>query len=515
MALDVPPHRLPLNAWSSARNVRFTDGKALRIGGHAAVFDPPPLAFKWGLHVPTEANLFWMLATLAKVQVHDGSTYTDITRLSGDYNASDAHLWNGGVLGGIPVINNGIDVPQAWNPPTAATKLVDLPNWPAGFTARVVRPFKSFLVALNVHDGTDRFRHRVRWSHSADPGTLPDSWSLSDPTKDSGEVDLTDIGAGELLYMDPLGDQNMLYKTGSTWAMRFVGGTAIFAFEKVFETIGLLTAHCVRTVPRTRNHFMVTAEDIVVHNGVEAQSVVDRRVRRAVFGAMDVDNFDRSFVVQNVRQDELWFCFPTSGQTQPDRALIWNYSDGTITERDLPGASHIAVGAVFESADDTWDPDSQAWDADTTVWDAAAFRRQQFDMLMMDPGATKLHLVESGQDFNGMAMAAHVERTGLAVTGVDRGGTPTVDFSTRKLVRRIWPKIEGGPVEVRVGAQEAEGGPVEYSVAQTFTPGVDRYIDPVTPVNGRFIAVRFESSNAGVPWELSGYDLEVEQLGAF
>ena len=95
--------------------------------------------------------------------------------------------------------------------------------------------------------------------------------------------------------------------------------------------------------------------------------------------------------------------------------------------------------------------------------------------------------------------------------GQDRQGNPKADFSQRLLAKRIWIKATGDPFDVKLGSQEIEGGTLTYAAAQTFTPGTDRYLD--FTVNGRLLAVRFESAG-DVDWELGGYDLELEVLGA-
>jgi len=511
---DVPAHTLPPEAWSSSLNIRFLDGKAQRILGHTEVFDPPTLAYKWMTPAPTPSTYFWLMATLTKVHVWNGSVFTDITRVSGDYSATDDALWNGGLLGGVPIINNGVDDPQSWLPKTTPTKLVDLPNWPPSTTAMVMRPFGNFMVAMDVTKSGTRLEHMVKWSHPADPGAVPPSWDETDPTKDAGENDLTDVQAGGILEAWPLGSVLVIYKAGSVWTMQHRGGLFIFDFKRVFGTIGILATHCAKEIPRKKQHFVATGDDIVIHNGVEAESVIDRRMRKYLSNLIDTDNFERSYVVANIAKNEMWFCFPTTGNSVPDRALIWNYVDGGLTERDLPDASFISLGIVSETASKLWDAQAQSWDTFVGTWDESKFTQQAFDLLMAEPSATKLQLLDRNDDFNGAIIPAHLERTGLAIVGQDRQGNPRVDFTQRKMVRRVWIKAEGGPFTVRVGSQEIEEGPVTWSTGQTFTPGVDRYIDPATPVSGLLIAIRFES-NSGVQWSVVGYDLELEILGGF
>jgi hypothetical protein len=98
----------------------------------------------------------------------------------------------------------------------------------------------------------------------------------------------------------------------------------------------------------------------------------------------------------------------------------------------------------------------------------------------------------------------------LALVGSDREGNPKVDFEKRKLLRRLWPKVTGDAISVRVGSQDVLGGAVTWEDAQTFTPGTDEYLDFTT--NGKLLAVHFTSAADG-NWELHGYDVDIEVLG--
>lgn len=511
---DIPSHELPPEAWSDGRNVRFTDEKAVKMDGYSLVFDPPSVAPYWLLSVRSAVERIWLYAGLAKVYAFSSIGHTDITRTSGgDYSATEAGLWNGGVLGGIPILNNGVDDPQYWataNP--ATTKLADLSNWPASTACAVIRPFKNFLVALDVTKSGVRFPHMVKWSHPAVPGAVPVSWDETDATRDAGENQLTDTESGFIFDGQVLRDIFVIYKEQSTWGMQFIGPPNIFRFFKILEQSGILTKNCVGVLGDGARHFIPTGDDIIVHDGQRAESVIERSFRKTINTLLDVDTFGRSFVVRNSVDNELWFCFPESGQTWPNLAFVWNYRDGSQSIRDIASASHIAAGEIVESDTQTWDSDSQVWDADPQVWDFLKHRAQQARLIQADPVASKLYFLDDTNQANGSNITSYIERTGLAIIGRDRRGNAQVDFERRKLVTRLRPKARGGAFQVRVGSQEDIDGTVTWQSPVTFTPGTDQYVD--VSVSGRLIAVRFESL-ADVAWQLDGYDIEVELLGRY
>ncbi|MFQ5741997.1 MAG: hypothetical protein ACE5HV_00230 [Acidobacteriota bacterium] len=508
---DVPAHLLPPELWSDAQNVRFQDNKALKFTGHSLVFDPPSVAPNWAKGVATATDYFILYTGLASIFTVVGATHSDITRISGPYTGTIADDWNGDILGGIPVITNGVDLPQAWNPVAAATKLVDLVNWPAADRMRYIRSFKSFLVALYVTKGGTVSPHMVKWSHPADPGALPSSWDQTDATKDAGEKELDDTQAGVIQDAERLRDILVIYKDNATWGMQHVGGRFIFRFFHIFTETGILAHRCVAPLRNNEQHFVATGDDLIVHNGQSAQSVIDKKWKRFLANNLDTTNFGRSFVVKNPLAEEMWFCFPETGSVLPTLALVWNRRDNTIGVRQLQSFDFIASAVVdVPGTDQSWDADTASWDSDTTQWGSREFNPQSIGLLACDATNTKLFKLDDTNQFNGAAMTAFLEREGLALIGVDRQGNPKSDVSRRKLLTRIWIKGEGDPFEVRAGSQEELGGAITFQAAKTFTPGVDRYLDFV--VNGPLLAVRFQSST-NVAWQLHGYDLDIQVLG--
>ncbi len=509
---DLPSRLLPPEIWSNGKNVRFQDKKLLRMLGHTEVFATPSVAPHWALGVPDGSNYFWLYAGLAKVFTVQGGTHSGLTRASGDYTGAASNKWNGGILNGIPVITNGVDDPQSWSPIATGTPLVDLPNWPASTTCKVIKPFKNFLIALNITKSGTNFPHRIKWSHSADPGSIPNSWDETDATKDAGERELSDIEAGVLVDAVLLGDRLAIYKERSTWFLQHIGGRFIFRTKQEFNTTGILAQGCASALANGKQHFVATGDDLIVHNGVQIESVIAEKWKKFLNTNMDIDNFAASFTVINPSQDEAWFCFPESGATFPTLALVVNILTGHVGVRELSNAAYIAAGIVQETTDESWDADTEAWADDTTTWGDRLFNPQLLGLLQCDPTNTKFYHMDKTNQFDGSNFESFAERDGLTVIGVDREGNPISELNSNKLVTRLWIEATGDPFEARVGAQKKVGGPLTWLQAQTFTPGVDQYLDFL--ISGNLLAVRFQSST-NTNFEIERYALDVEKLGEF
>ena len=506
------PHELPMNAWTSATNMRFRAGFAEKSPGNSSLWGGATVAPYWLLNAVDAVSNLWLYAGLAKVYATDGSTHSDITRVSGgDYAATADLNWTGCVFNGIPIINNGVDVPQSWALPISlATPLVALANWPSTVRAKALRAYKNYLVALDITKSSTRYPQLVKWSHPADPGVVPSSWDETDPTLDAGEFPLTS-SPGAVVDCLSLRDTNIIYKDDSVHGMQFTGGPFVFRFYSIIGEMGILSRRCAVEFVDGR-HAVFGNGDLFTHDGQNPTYLAPKRIKQHLFGEIDSTFYARSFTAHNAPRREVWFCYPESGMAVPSKALVWSYDDNTFGFRDL-NAAHIASGLVNPLvASNAWSADSQAWDDDTTTWDGSSFEPTRRRLVEAAPTSLKLLFCDDTQQFDGVNMTSQLERTGLAVPA--RADKPP-DMSGRKLIRSIWPRISGTPggvVSVYVGSQEKIDGPVTYAAAKGYTIGSTEHLD--FRVGGRLFAVKFESMD-DIAWQLHGYELDVTRLGRF
>jgi len=512
LVVDQPYDRLPLNAWTAARNIRFRDGAAEKMLGHSESYASPSIAPYWLLPVNTGATQFWLYGGLLKVGATDGSNHADITRVSGGDYATDLDIgWTGTVMNGIPVISNGVDAPQMWNTPALATALAALSNWPASTTCRSMRSLKRYLVAMDVTKSGTRYPFMVKWSSQAPAGGLPASWDETDPTVEAAEYELP-AGGGFVVDAHPLRDSLIIYKEYETWLMQFVGGIDVFRFARIFSSFGAFTRRCAVEF-FSGKQLVFTGDDVVLHDSQQSRSILDSRARALIRGAVDATYYRRSFVALNAADREVWVCYPEPGNTLPNRALVWNWTTDTIGLRDLPNTPHIESGIVDPiEATETWAGAVGDWDSDAASWGDRSFSPGQRAMLMADPMNTKLQLLNSTNLFDGANMLCSLERSNLGFPlKVDR----PPDFTTIKQLRGIWPRISGdtgGIVNVSVGSQQVPHGPIDWKPARPYTIGTTDFIDFIS--TGRLHAVKFESSG-DARWKLHDYDVDVKAVGRY
>jgi len=498
---DIPSYEIPDNAFSSGQNIRFFNGKVIKLKGWQQVFGSNPVAPYWAMTFNNQTSLYCLLAGAAKIYSTDMSgSYTNITRQTAaadvDYSATLDRNWNGGILGGeVAILNNGVDAPQSWS---GSGKCVDL-QYDAGntwddmsYTASSVRPFKSFLFALDVTKAAIRYPNLVKWSSSASAGAVPATWDETDATQDSGEAYLSD-DVGFLVDSLPLRDTLIIYGEGQATGCQYIGGRFIWRFFQLFDD-GVLSRRCVQSVKD--RHLVLSLNDLILHDGQSPQSILDHRRKSWLFNLIDQDNYERSFITPNHRENEMLICFPQTGSTVADMALVWNYKDNAFSQREIPDSNHIAYGIVDPGDALDWNSQTATWDLSSSPWDTRTYNPTVFYPLSC---GTNFYQLDATEQQNAVNMTAYVERLGM-------------DFGTEqtKHIKRVIPKMSGtGSVTFSLAAQTYPGDAVTYK-NYTFTPGTDWKID--TRISGKLIGYKV-SSSSNITWDLSSVEFEYELIG--
>ena len=509
--MDVDPGQLPADeqnfGWSGAQNFRFKDDGCLNMSGYSSLITPSVAPY-FQQRISNGSNSYYLYAGLNKVYVQYGGTQYNITRQTTgtdvNYTASEFYQWNCAILNGLAVLNNGYDTPQQWGTISTGTKLTALTAWPTSYKANVIRSYKAYLIALDITNATPtRDSSKIKWSNAALPGALPTSWDYSDPTNDAGEISLSD-SEGFLVDCLPLNDYNIVYKSTSTYVMSYVGGNTIFSFRKIFPNIGMMAKNCAAAFEG--QHFVVTNNDVIVHNGQTYTSVADSRVRQGIFSKMSSAAADRTFVAPNYKHSEMWVCYATEGSMYPNKAAIYNYKTNTWTTRSLPVTPHISCGFLDISTANTWASQSAVlWQDAQGVFDNSLYNKKDFSLTMCVPDDTAIYSIDvmGVTTDNGIPSYAYLERTNLFQ-----------DKASVKMVKRVWPQIRkvagtNESIDIWVGSEMAPGT-LTWNGPYAFNINVDDKIDCF--VTGKNISVRF-SSHTDVIWQMLAFDLDVDIKG--
>jgi hypothetical protein len=496
---DQANYNLPEGFFSSGQNVRWRDDTIEKIAGTDAIFGSLSSTAIWASAISDGITPYWIYGNESILYATDGATHAQVSTAS--YNAAINLGYTGGVFHGFQILNDANVVPQRWAP-GLANKVRDLENWPAMTFAKVIRPFGNFLVAMRItQDGVYNPR-LLRWSDAAAFGALPSSWDYTDPTNLAG---ITELGHTEDEIVDggALRDSFVVYKNGSTFLMTPIGGLDVFSFREAFTESGLLSENCF--VSFGERHFVVSDHDIVVHDGSSIQSVADKRVRRQIFNSIDTGKFQRSFVVKNRRERQIWVCIPESGNDYPNIAWVWSISDNTWHLQELGGLMAYGAEGVVVGAELTFDGLSGTFDDQDQTFDEQSFTPFARRLVLWRGNAQKaLQTGSTGGTFDGSPILASITRANM---GLSR------DVNRKKTVKRVFPKVFGpalATVNIYVGSANAIDSPVFYQGPFPYTIGSSYKID--CRISGRFFHMRMEHNDAS-GFRLSGFDVEFDDNG--
>jgi hypothetical protein len=497
---DVAEVEVPETAWTGGKNVRFYNGATQKCGGYEATLTGGVLQsdIEYMVPIDTGSAYYWACCGDDSIEVTNGATTYTITPAAG-VNANPDIGWNGGILNGLLVLNNGVDNPIWWDGDTL-NAMTDLTNWPASTQAKVIRPFKNYLIALNITETSTNYENMVRTSHYADPGASPTSWDYTDATKDCVRTVLADTPGG-VIDCKQLRDFNVIYKERSTYIMEYIGGQFVFSFRLLFNDTGIMTTNC--AVELKGRHIVMTKDDVIAHDGNSYESIVDGTVREWLFNQINPKKTAECFLALDEGRDEVWICYPSGSADYANRALIWNANTGTFGVRELPNAPFISYGIGDFSDVSTWATIPGTWGSVERTWAGSGFKSTS--LVMAVDAATTIYTLDATNTENGTDMEAYIERLSLPLFGDD----------TTKLVRHIRPKITaptGAQIVFRVGAQMNEDDPITWADPVTYTVGTTDKVD--TLVKGRYISFRI-SSDTDISWSLESMNIEADVKGTY
>lgn len=495
---DQTPEELDPGAFSRVSNVRFKEGAAERCGGIATVFAAPS-ATPYALHQhSTPAARFWVEMGLATAYADDGTTRINLTPGSPPTGAIDDR-WSVGSFANFVAACNGKDKPWTWDGNTA-NDFIPMASWPATWLADVVRPFRQFLVALGVSKSGTKQPHTIAWSNAAAPGALPSTWTPA-ASNEAGEVDL--VSPGVMVDFLPLGDIGIIYKDSSMWAMTWVGGNEVFQFRQLPGNVGAMWRGCVVDTPV--GHVVLTNGDVVVHQGQGTRSILTGRMRKWLFRSIDPTYYKRSFLVVNAKFNEVWICFPSSGQQTCNRALLWNWADNTFGVRELSGVTCGAMGQIPSALVTV---PTYLTVTGTYATNASSYEGTEYlanDLRTMLGNASAFGLADTGSTDYGANFTAVLERRGLHFGTRDRVKTASGLFP-------VFDGPTGTVVMVEIGGAMVPDRLPSYAAPVPFTFGTNQKIDAFA--TGRYLAWRLTSTGPEA-WRIRSAAFEARVGGRF
>jgi hypothetical protein len=488
--------------------------------------------------------------------------FNGLSGVSGDLipeTYTGTFYWEFTPFGATTVASNENNTPQIRTAAFAGDDrtgfFYDLPGWgvenlandagadPLNWRCKVVRAYDQFLIAINmtqeeaspdgIHAGGS-YPQRVRWSSTAIPGQAPTSWNGATLETNAGWNDLSGV-TGTLIDGAVYRDSFLLFTESEVIEMRFVGGSSIFTFKKIFDDGGLLARNC--AIEFKGKQFCIGPNDVYVHDTSTKTSVATDKVKARLFDEIGRTNTENIRLMHNEINEEIWILYSEidieDGNVFPlTRVAVYSYRHENWTFFTLEGASGIDIGVrppldveVYTAWDDA-SVENILWDQALTPWSGRSSGFGNLSIIyssygdLEDPDNTgAFYLCDHLQETE---VGSHVERY-LEKIGIDVSQVAQGEIDRWCYVDRMFPVIsafEGSSVRVLVTGSEFQHQlPVFYNELGVLDPGVEEYI--FVPGNDykvdirqtwSFLALRIEFTFP-TAYEVHVWDYEVKSRG--
>lgn len=295
------------------------------------------------------------LATLG-----EGATDVDLTGTDDDY----IDAVNGKDLSSTRVfMTNGVDTPRTWNGTDEA--FIDwAPTFTGFVTCKTLEVFNDHLILGNLTTSSDDNK-TVAWS-------------------DTGDFDQFDSGnAGTNLLADSIGsikrvlvlaDRCIIYNDDSIHVAIYVGGDAIFQFDRIVHGTRLLSPMTVVNLGPW--HVFCSQENIWLFDGTRNLRAIGDRIRPSYKADLDLSLAVRCHAFNDVTKKRLFFAFPSSYQTTVVYTLEYDLFNPNknrwdrLQFADEPTAFGFLVRDSFES----WDDSTGTWEESTGAWNEESLK---------------------------------------------------------------------------------------------------------------------------------------------
>lgn len=441
-----------------------------------------------------------------------------------DYDAFDDYPWYHAVISNCAVATTHYETPQVKE--FESEYFTDLPGWgeqtvvdgdgnPSvrkfNWKCERVRAFNNRLFALNMRESnasgvTTHYPLRLRWSNFANENKAPTLWddyaydrlTTSDLSANivgqtealengyAGYIDLADSN-GSLIDVLPLKDYLFVYTEFETYIGSPTNNTyQPLMFKKLFNDSGILAPECVVEVEG--GHFVVTQNDVILHNGASKKSIASNRVKNLLINEVCLVNPLATRVHLHQDKKEVWVLYVGPGEPKESfactKAAVWNYEFDTWSFRTIPYAQCIGLvdPPVLERGPVWTDFQTITWDdpaIDKLVWrkDATNFRQRitivgSFlrGFYQVDVGALDYFYDRANDRVIERPLEMRLERTGIDFDNV------TNEWN-QKHINRFRPQTTGsGTYIFEAGGSQFSNEYGHNHTTKSYTIGVDRHV---------------------------------------
>lgn len=500
---DVKSYDLPPNVFSDTLNVEFDNYVMKPILKPVAVFDPlpetrEPVAFIQGF---VAGDIFVYLAACEdSLWLWYMGDWSNIT--PAEFNPSLE--WNLFSFNGYLIAHSPNNYPFYLDIYDFQKPLEKIPSWPEAYFCKYLFGYSGFLIGLGLTSSDGHFdKQIVFWSNVAELGQLPSDFDFTNPESRAGFAPLE--GAESFICAKELQNFYVIYREKSIYNIRFVGGNSVFAFERKVKNTSLLNRLSV--VEFNNLHFFIGKDNFYVYDGFTTQPIGGGRVTNTFFKTA---NLALTQVQLDADLERIFIYYGLKGDTKCTYAYVMPYTLGLFFKREVNGGNAFSAGYIPTSYN------AIAWEDLTVTWDEW---EDTWEIIYQDDRNSKILWMSGNQPYylpnSGEYLSAYARRTDLALAEKDQAGVITVHRSLRKLVKKIWPELNQGSLNIAFGTKAFQDESYAWNPAKPFDPKESLFQN--WTINSKFISLEFNNLTDTVPsyFELTGFKLEVVAKGKY
>ena len=400
---------------------------------------------------------------------------SDITTSEG----SNIRLWSQDNWGEDLVFNAFDGTPYYWDRTLGTTaRAVSLADWPAGATSAPTVTRRLMLSGADRHlvcFGTNPIGETaqdllmVRWSDQENPF---DWYPTATNTAGSQRI----ATGSEIVCAQKTRQEILIWTDSSLYAMRFTGPPYTFTISMLANNVSIIGPNAAVTVGD--NAFWMDRENFYVYTG--RVQTVPCTLLRYVFDDINLSQNHKCFAASNKMFDEVFWFYPSSGSTEIDRYVKFNFTENT------------------------WDLGTMA----RTAWVDYGIHDNP-RACGEDSSTNYVYLQESGQNADGSAMTSFIESADF---DLDPDGDHFMFIS------RLIPDVS---IKDTTGGSD---GTVNYVLKTRNFPGDSLSTSSTNAVTSttqqaylrarsRQAVVRIESSTTDFAWTLGDMRLDIRPDG--
>lgn len=514
LASDQSEHTRTPRQLSQATNVRIQDGVLSSI--------PAMVETHTFIKTPIWAMPFYMSDDSGGHIIF----FADFTIEYVDSTGAITNLTPNGVTGEVPsnanyfgvqvgdmlLITNGVQLPWQITQAEilAGNRLYTMPNWPANYRCRLLEVYKGFVFAAGITiDAIDQ-RSMVKWSHPFSPGDTELYWDHTTQTLLAGENVPVSPGRN-VMAMQVLGDQLMIYMDQSVTRCSYVGGGLIFDFAKTSIDDGCVGPRAVASYDTFA--IVVGFSDIYRHDGFSKLSLSDGKITRRLYRNAAIDSTIQAAYYPE-RREVFILHKESESYTQNNSALIYNIENNAFTLMRLPGpdntggACAMYLGSKFAQTDTSYtEAGAAGWTYDNSglrTYNSIRTSDENLDFCLVSTTAKNI------EAFDLQDSIAH-DPTNIYAECIKIDMVPLFGSTGDKIkyISRIFPQATSdGSIELSFGVAMLPTNEIEWKPWVRYDMATDWAVDQRAA--GRYLGVRMRNcSDCPQMFSLTGFDFEL------